>query len=109
MYYDSTYQKNPGSPTPNRIHPEQSYYYAPEPQYANIERGPTSIGEFQGGSNFNAGPIGLGYTSGDKGEKKYANQKKDFGCLAETNVQDSNWNCGRFDGVSVGGNYSEQK
>jgi hypothetical protein len=109
MYYDSTYQKNPGSPTPNRIHPEQSYYYAPEPQYANIERGPTSIGEFQGVSNFNAGPIGLGYTSGDKGEKKYANQKKDFGCLAGTNVQDSNWNCGRFDGVSVGGNYSEQK
>jgi hypothetical protein len=109
MYYDNTYQKVPCSPTPNRIHPEQSYYYAPKPQYAIIEREPTPIGEVEGYSNFNAGPIGSGYTPGDKGEKKHANQKKDLGCLAGTNFQNSNWNCGRFDGVPSGGNDNEQK
>ena len=45
-------------------------------------------------------------------EKSYANpfgEKRDLGYLPGTNAQDSNGDPGKFDGVSINGNYSEKK
>ena len=106
MYYDRNYQENPGNQFPDRVDQEQSYYYFLEPQYSNIKRKPTSIGESEGYSNFNGG-----YPLGDEREKNYANpqsENKDLGYLPEPNIQDSNWHPGRFDGVSLKGNYNEK-
>jgi hypothetical protein len=48
---------------------------------------------------------------GDEREKNYANpysEKKDLGYLPGPNVQDSNWNPGEFDEVSLKENYRQK-
>ena len=110
IYYDTNYQENSSNPIPGKVSKEQSYYYAPEPQYPGIERVATP--HPQGFGNYNDGDTGLGYTSGEDCEKSYANpfgEKRDLGYLPGTNAQDSNGDPGKFDGVSINGNYSEKK
>jgi hypothetical protein len=112
MYYDSNYQENPGNPIPGKVHPEQTYYYAPESQYYNNERESTPTGQTQAYGNFSDAVNDLGYASGQDYEKSYAppiSEKKDLEYMAEANVKHSYEDPGKFDGVSVDGNYSERK
>jgi hypothetical protein len=101
---------NPSNPIPGKVGPEQSYYYAPEPQYPSIEREATP--QPQGFGNFKAGDTGLGYTSGEDCEKSYANpfgEKKDLEYLPGTNVQDWVGDPGKSDGLSINEDYREKK
>jgi hypothetical protein len=89
MYYDSNYQENPGNPNPGKVHPEQTYYYAPESQYYNIERESNPTGQTQAYENFSDVDNRLGYASGQECGKSYASpfdEKEEFEYIAKTNV-----------------------
>jgi RNA recognition motif-containing protein len=89
IYYDSNYQENPGNPIPGKVHPEQTYYYAPESQYYNNERESIPTGQTQAYGNFSEAVNRLGYAPGQECEKGYASlfsEKEDLEYIAKNNV-----------------------
>jgi hypothetical protein len=89
MYYESNYQENPGNPIPGKVHPEQTYYYAPESQYYNNERESIPVGLTQAYGNFSEAGNQLEYASGQEFEKSYASpssEKEDLEYIAKNNI-----------------------
>jgi hypothetical protein len=89
IYYDSNYQENSGYPIPGKVHPEQTYYYAPESQYYNNERESIPTGQTQAYGNFSEAVNRLGYAPGQECEKGYASlfsEKEDLEYIAKNNV-----------------------